>query len=338
MKAFEDDYKKLEPVLNKSLAEIKRLVKAQVGKIHDPQLVRIRLTEARTKSLKSLLSKSEKKKWAKKDILKEAKDLLGLRIVCANTEDIKRIKELLLSNPRLIEIPQSEEDRTRNPTSSGYRDYKFYVSYETGIKDHPAITCEIQIRTVLQDSWATLAHKDIYKEGDDLPESLKKLSFRLSELLHVADQIAQDIRDEVSSKREPLKHKNKKITDDSLSLTYKQAFKELPTEYLTRSVRNKCEELGINNIRTIEKVLTSKKIGRSLSSVYKKATGWDIYDSLIFQVSPLIAACGIKIATDVVANVSLRIMNKVYLFHLYLQHVSKGRSSPLTGQIFVHFE
>jgi ppGpp synthetase/RelA/SpoT-type nucleotidyltranferase len=162
MKAFEDDYKKLEPVLNKSLAEIKRLVKAQLGKIHDPQLVRIRLTEARTKSLKSLLSKSEIKKWAKKDILKEAKDLLGLRIVCANTEDIKRIKELLLSNPRLIEIPQSEEDRTRNPTSSGYRDYKFYVSYETGIKDHPAITCEIQIRTVLQDSWATLAHKDIY--------------------------------------------------------------------------------------------------------------------------------------------------------------------------------
>jgi hypothetical protein len=37
-------------------------------------------------------------------------------------------------------------------------------------------------------------------------------------------------------------------------------------------------------------------------------------------------------------NVSLRIMNKVYLFHLYLQHVNKGRSSPLTGQIFVHFE
>jgi len=39
-----------------------------------------------------------------------------------------------------------------------------------------------------------------------------------------------------------------------------------------------------------------------------------------------------------VPNVSLRIMNKVYLFHLYLQHVNKGRSSPLTGQIFVHFE
>lgn len=37
-------------------------------------------------------------------------------------------------------------------------------------------------------------------------------------------------------------------------------------------------------------------------------------------------------------SVSLRIMNKVYLFHLYLQHVNKGRSSPLTGQIFVHFE
>lgn len=166
---FEDQYKNIEPVLRKCLAELKRLVKTQLGKINDPQLVRIRLTEARIKSLGSLLGKAKKKKWKKEDILKEARDILGLRIVCANSEDIKRIRELLLSNPRIIEIPESEEDRTSNPTSTGYRDYKFYVSYESGNPEHPIITCEIQIRTVLQDSWATLAHKDYIKKGMTCP-------------------------------------------------------------------------------------------------------------------------------------------------------------------------
>lgn len=135
-----------------------------------------------------------------------------------------------------------------------------------------------------------------------MPESLKKLSFRLSELLHVADQIAQDIRDEVTRKREPLKGKFKKITDDSLSLIYKKVFKELPPEYLIRTVRNKCQELSIDNIKSIEKVLTSKRTRSQLSLAYKKATGWDIYDGLIFQISPLMAACGIRIATDAVAK------------------------------------
>lgn len=60
-KKFEDEYKAIYPILNKALAELKRLIKAQLRKINDPCLVRIRLTEARVKSIKSLLSKATKK-------------------------------------------------------------------------------------------------------------------------------------------------------------------------------------------------------------------------------------------------------------------------------------
>lgn len=225
-----------------------------------------------------------------------------MRIVCANIEDIRRIKELLLSNSRLNELPQSEENRIESPTPSGYRDFKFYVSYETSNTEYPSIPCEIQIRTMLQDSWATLAHKDIYKEGADLPDSLKKLSFRLSGLLHIADQIAQDIRDEVSKEREPLKSGGKAITEDTLSLAYKKAFKKLPPDYIIRSVKNKCEELGIINVQSIENALLSNKVKNQLTNAYRKATGWDIYEDIIFQASPLIATCGIKIAIDAVTK------------------------------------
>jgi len=298
---LEEEYTSLQPILNKCLAELKRVIATQIKKIENPELVRIRLTEARVKSLASLWRKAQKNEWKPHDIFKEVYDIIGVRIVCANIEDIYRLRELLLSNPRIKEIPNSEEDRIKNPTESGYRDYKFYVLYETGDSQHPSIKCEIQIRTTLQDSWATLTHKDIYKEGDSLPKSLKKLSYRLSELLCVADQIAQDIRNEISSKKEPLKHGDKKINEDSLGLLYKKTFKVLPPDYLTRLVRNKCEELGIINIRRLEEALSSKH-RRRLRNAYAKATGWNIYDDLIFGVSPLIATCGIKIAVDAVTK------------------------------------
>jgi putative GTP pyrophosphokinase len=297
---LEGEYKSLEPILRKCLAELKRIIIAQLRKIQNPELVRIRLTEARVKSLASIWRKAQKKEWKVQEILKETRDLVGFRIVCANIEDVYRIKELLLSNPRIKEIAAPEEDRIAMPTSSGYRDFKFYVQYETGDSKYSTIICEIQIRTALQDSWAILTHKDIYKEGDDLPESLKKLSYRLSQLLDVADQIAQDIREQVSEKREPSRLTGKLVNADTLRVLFKKAFRELPPDYLVRLVKDKCDELSITHIKPLEEALLSEKNKKQLQKAYARGTGWNIPNELIFEASPLIAACGIKIAMDAV--------------------------------------
>lgn len=299
---LEEEYKSLNTILRKCLIELKRIIIAQVRKVQNPKLVRIRLTEARVKSLTSLWKKAQKRKWKVQEILKEIKDLVGFRIVCANIEDVHRIKELLLSNPRIEEIPGSEEDRMTTPTSSGYRDFKFYIEYETGDSTYSAVICEIQIRTVLQDSWAILTHKDIYKEGDDLPESLKKLSYRLSQLLNVADQIAQDLRDQVSEKKEPSKRTGRLVNEDTLRILFKKAFRELPPDYLVRLVKDKCDELSITHIKPLEEALLSVKNKKQLEKVYEKSTEWNIPNELIFEVSPLIVAYGLKIATDAVSK------------------------------------
>ena len=297
---LEPEYESLKPILRKCLAELKRIIIAQLRKVQNPELVRIRLTEARVKSLASIWGKAQKKEWKVQEILKETKDMVGFRIVCANIEDVHRVKELLLSNPRIKEIPGSEEDRIAIPTLSGYKDFKFYVEYETGDFKYSTVICEIQIRTVLQDSWATLSHKDIYKEGDALPESLKKLSFRLSQLLGVADQIAQDIREQVSEKREPSKRTGRLVNEDTLRILFKKAFRELPPDYLVRLVKDKCDELSITHIKQLEEALLSGKNKKQLQKAYATGTGWNIPNELIFEASPLIAAYGIKIAMDVV--------------------------------------
>jgi len=295
---LEEEYKSLKPILNKSLAELKRIIIAQLGKVQNPKLVRIRLTEERVKSLTSLWKKAQKKEWKVQAILEEIKDLVGFRIVCANIEDVHRIKELLLSNPRIKEIPESEEDRIKTPTPSGYRDFKFCIEYETYNPKYNNVICEIQIRTVLQDSWAILTHKDIYKEGDDLPESLKKLSYRLSQLLNVTDDIAQDIRDQVFQRRKPLKRKGRSVNEDTLRILFKMAFGELPPDYLVRLVKDKCDELSITHIKLLEEALLSEKNKKQLKKAYEKSTGWNIPNELIFEIAPLIVACGIKLAID----------------------------------------
>jgi len=297
---LEGEYKSLEPILRKCLAELKRIIIAQLRKAQNPEFVRIKLTEARVKSLASLWKKAQKREWKLQEILKEIKDLVGFRIVCANIEDVHRIKELLLSNPRIKEIPGSEEDRITTPTSSGYRDFKFYVEYETGDFRYSTVMCEIQIRTVLQDSWAILTHKDIYKEGDELPESLKRLSYRLSQLLDVADLIAQDIREQVSEKREPSKRTGRLVNEDTLRILFKKAFRELPPDYLVRLVKDKCDELSITHIKPLEEVLLSEKNKKQLQKAYARGTRWNIPNELIFEASPLIATYGIKIAMDAV--------------------------------------
>jgi hypothetical protein len=155
---------------------------------------------------------------------------------------------------------------------------------------------------VLQDSWAILTHKDVYKEGDDLPESLKKLSYRLSQLVDVADQIAQDIRAQVSEKREPSKHRGRLVNEDTLRVLFKKAFGELPPDYLVRLVKDKCDELGITHIKPLEEALFSEKNKKQVKKTYEKNTGWNIPNELIFEASPLIVAYGIKIAADAVSK------------------------------------
>jgi len=292
---IQKEYKTLEPTLHKVLAELRRIIVSQLAKVQDPGLVRVRLTEARVKSLGSLWKKARKNNWKQKSILKKAKDLIGFRIVCGNLSDIHRIKQLLISHPRINEIHGSEEDRTETSTPSGYRDFKFYVTYKIREPNYEA-TSEIQIRTGLQDSWAILTHKDIYKEGDYLRQPLKKLTYRLSELLHVSDEIAQDIRDQVSQRRKPPKRLGKLITENALRLLFKKHFGELPPDYIVRHVKNKCDELDVTHVKSLEDVFASAKHIERLKKTYKGVTGWDIYDELVFEISPLVAAFGMKVA------------------------------------------
>jgi hypothetical protein len=91
-----------------------------------------------------------------------------------------------------------EDDYIKAPKDSGYRALSLLVGVPVAVGDRTEpITCEIQIRTLLQHAWGELTHEDTYKPEMKTPELIVILSKRLANTLAVLDEIAQDIRNEL---------------------------------------------------------------------------------------------------------------------------------------------
>jgi hypothetical protein len=71
---------------------------------------------------------------------------------------------------------------------------------------------------------------------------------------------------------------------------------------MVHHVKTKCDECGVSSIKALETVINSKNHKRRLAKAYKDRTGWQPQDDLIFQLSPLIAAFGIKVGIDAVTK------------------------------------
>lgn len=91
-----------------------------------------------------------------------------------------------------------EDDYIKDPKESGYRALSLLVGVPVAIGDHTEhVTCEIQIRTLLQHAWGELTHEDTYKPEAKVPELFALLSKRLANTLAALDEIAQDVRNEL---------------------------------------------------------------------------------------------------------------------------------------------
>ena len=126
---------------------------------------RISKIESRIKSYESLIEKMEHKGYELTwdNAVEKINDLIGIRIVCSNLNDIYDLVSLIKSDGR-FEILK-EKDYIRNPKESGYTSYHiiFEYDYKVGELTIP-IKAELQIRTEGMDKWASVAHDLVYKK------------------------------------------------------------------------------------------------------------------------------------------------------------------------------
>ena len=89
--------------------------------------------------------------------LKEIRDAIGIRVVCAFLDDVYTMRDYLaqMTDIRVIQ----EKDYIRNAKPNGYRSYHLILQTIDGYY------IEAQIRTISMDTWAALEHHMKYKKN-----------------------------------------------------------------------------------------------------------------------------------------------------------------------------
>lgn len=154
----------------------------------------IEFVTGRTKKIASIISKA--KRLAINDIQSEMEDIAGIRIMCQFVEDIYTIVELIKTRSDMSIV--YEKDYIENFKDSGYRSYHVIVKYPiNSIAGSKEILCEIQIRTLAMNFWATIEHSLKYKYEHYIPENLAVRLRRAADAAFLLDQEMSEIREDI---------------------------------------------------------------------------------------------------------------------------------------------
>lgn len=208
---FEEWYAQLSTgLLEPARATFMRLLEESLdAELSDVDRLRIRVSNSRIKSPSRLWNKMLGPRYAENirsldEIPSVVDDLVGVRVTCNNLVDVEIFRELIISLAPLDpdEMPAGlcidpESERHHNK-ESGYRAY--HINLHTliaGRNDWKPARGELQVRTLLQDSWGELTHEDTYKPGTHMPRLVNQLAKRMADLLATVDDLAQDLRNEL---------------------------------------------------------------------------------------------------------------------------------------------
>ncbi|WP_460596179.1 GTP pyrophosphokinase [Geomonas sp. Red276] len=125
-------------------------------------------------------------------------DLIGVRIVCLYKDQISAVSEVLQSHFKVLEVTDKISAVESTEDSFGYKG----LHLDLALSDEMAVltkyqacrdlSCEVQIRSMVQDAWSVLDHKIKYKKS--IPTDLKRRITVLSALFELADREFQEIR------------------------------------------------------------------------------------------------------------------------------------------------
>lgn len=124
--------------------------------------------------------------------LKDITDISGIRIITYYEDEVDQISEII-QNEFLIDKENSVDKREIEADKFGYRSLHFVISLS---KDRLKLSeyskfrwlkAEIQIRSILQHSWAEIEHDIGYKGEISIPKFAQRSFFRIAALLETAD-------------------------------------------------------------------------------------------------------------------------------------------------------
>ena len=130
------------------------------------------------------------------NMVEQVSDIAGIRVLCAYIDDIYEIARMLArqQDVRIINV----KDYIKHPKENGYRSYHMIVEIPVYFSDEVRpVRCEIQIRTIAMDFWATLDHDMQYKkEVEDAEEIMRELK-ACADIIHNTDEKMMRLRERI---------------------------------------------------------------------------------------------------------------------------------------------
>jgi ppGpp synthetase/RelA/SpoT-type nucleotidyltranferase len=278
-------YDRSFPGLKIGARRVVDIVREVVSATEQQRLARAKIIdEPRIKDPGSLRAKAARHGWSASEAIRSCDDMVGVRVVCNNTRDVQRFVDLLVKRlalethgPLGADAPLQAEvqDYVAAPKPDGYRGV--HLTFRVHVPDGTtfgsiAVGCEVQVRTLMQDGWARLSHKDVYKT-DDLPDDLRARFEDLSRVLEAADEIAQDIRDRIVTVRQAPEERPDltTVTEDGISYLFASTFGKNPPEYVMRLVKSELKEHGVQSLQELEALLADSKLRARIEQAYTAA-------------------------------------------------------------------
>ena len=201
-----EEYDNLLPELQMLKGIIDETIRNEISHSH----IFINSCSSRIKTRKSLEGKLDLKGYKYQRIF-DITDLVGARVVTYYASDIDRIASIAERVFKVDYENSIDKRKAHNIDQFGYMSLHYICYLPESLYSNPEhpninkIPFELQMRTSLQDAWATIMHDTGYKNDIEVPkEQLRRLS-RLSGILELADDEFSSIKFELEQYRKNVK-------------------------------------------------------------------------------------------------------------------------------------
>lgn len=273
--AFEHELAQRQQLFDRARSQLETRLKQLAEDMSKIRNLRPRLVETRVKPVESLMEKALEHGWDAQEAFERAGDLVGARIVCNNTVDVYRMKDCILECADFQLVEGQVEDYVSQPKPSGYRGLHVQVRIPVPIgSGFEQVPCEVQIRTIMQDAWATVAHEDYYKAADT-PEAVAKFFPVLAQQLDAAQRTADLLREQLEAKQAEQGEADiaGPISPGSISAIYSNIFGDSLSWAELTEVARLAGEHGVETVQEVFAVLSDEEMRQRLNSALREAEG-----------------------------------------------------------------
>ncbi|WP_413336470.1 GTP pyrophosphokinase family protein [Brevibacterium sp. GP-SGM9] len=181
---------------------------------------------SRVKSPRSLLEKVNRRGLPLNiDVIRQSiTDIAGIRITCSFIADTYHVLETLTSQDdvRVVEI----KDYIAHPKPNGYKSLHAILEVPIFLSQgRTPVICEVQIRTIAMDFWASLEHKINYKFAGEVPDRLLEELTQTAEVASQLDRRMEQLHAEVHD-GEPDDQSDEDFDDESLRILWELSARE----------------------------------------------------------------------------------------------------------------